>query len=134
MDLIAFKWWRCRGGFRLERKRDNFTLTSIGDQFDECEPLQIPNLFAKFADADASPEGARGFCNKYGALGGGRPDLAPGGKPTKVGFLGRDFLARQWELRTAVALFNAGDRSKLTGYWNRLDGAALVRANLREGP
>jgi hypothetical protein len=101
MKIVDFQWWRCLDGYRLDQTderfiltpqgrrpmrrtnddvdRKSFSLTSASGRFEQYRPLEIESLFAIFADTPASPRGMQDFCNRFGLLGEGRPDLAPFG-------------------------------------------------------
>jgi hypothetical protein len=104
--------------------------------FDKYRPLEIENLFSRFAeDTPVSAQGMHAFCNKFGLLGGGRRDLAPmRGRRLSESALGSDLLREHWRIRSALSRFRKSDPSELVGYWNSAHGVGLVRAELRVDP
>jgi hypothetical protein len=136
MDMVDFQWRKCVAGYRLEpTKRGDFALSSASDWFETTHPLKIETLFAIFAKTPATPEGIKTFCDNYGLLGGGRPDIAPPrGTTTYEGALVSSFLQEHRRFRRAFDLFEKGDNSVLAKRWNSMDGAPLIRTELRVGP
>jgi hypothetical protein len=136
MKLVDFEWQRCRDGYRLETKGDDFWLASKSDRFDSYRPLEIETLFSIFAeDTAASAIGMHAFCNKFGLLGGSRRDLAPmRGTRKSEGVAGSVVLREHRRIQSALFLFHQGNHSKLVRYWNSAHGVGLVRTELRAGP
>src|ERR1700677_1223560 len=132
MKLIDFEWRRCRDGYRLETKGDDFVLISKSDRLDHYRPMEIQNLFSIFAEETvASPKGMHAFCNAFGLLGGGRRDLAPlRGKQLFESVFGRHLLENHGMIRSALNLFRKGDPTDLVRYWNSADGVGLARTEL----
>jgi len=89
----------------------NFGLESASDRFEDYEPLKISRLFAIFAEETPSTaEGMQAFCNKFGLLGGGRPDLALSrGKPTYEAVVLDLLLEQHREFRRAVEFYRQND-------------------------
>lgn len=135
MDMVDFQWRRCVAGYRLEpTPRGDFALSSASDWFETTHPLKIETLFAIFAKTPATPDGIKTFCDNYGLLGGGRPDIAPPrGTPTSEGAVVSPLLHEHRRFRRAFDLFEKGDNSALTKRWNSMDGAPLIRTELRVG-
>lgn len=157
MDLVDFKWWRCIDGYRLKQTKPalwtprgrieidreervslgnepvRLGLESASDRFEQYEPFKISGLFTIFAeDTPATPEGMQAFCNKFGLLGGGRPDLASvKGKPKNVSVVVDDLLALHREFRRAVDLYRHGDLAGVANYWNSTHWPASIRTGLR---
>jgi hypothetical protein len=156
MKIVDFQWWRCLDGYRLDQTderfiltpqgrrpmrrtnddvdRKSFSLTSASGRFEQYRPLEIESLFAIFADTPASPRGMQDFCNRFGLLGEGRPDLAPFGKRTSESALVDDELRHHRRLRTMLHHFQRDDLSELARYWNWSEVSPLIRTELRPGP
>jgi hypothetical protein len=135
VELVDFRWWVCRDGYDLEQKgRRNF-LTSASDQFEGRRSLQLPNLFSIFADGTpATAKGMQEFCSRYGVPYGGRPDMAPSGRPLRVSVDVDELLNHQRRFRRAVNLLRKGDVSELAKLWNSSHGSGVIRTELRVGP
>lgn len=129
IDLIEFEWWRCLDGYRLIRSG----LESASDRFERYRPLDTPALFALFANSSHTPDGMLQFCNQFGLLGGGRPDITrPNGKPTFEAVIVDELLRHHAYMRGALNLFEKGDVSRLVKAWNEtVQALALVRLELR---
>jgi len=114
----------------------NFGLESASDRFEDYEPLKISRLFAIFAEETPSTaEGMQAFCNKFGLLGGGRPDLAPSrGKPTSEAVVVDVLLEEHREFQRAVQLYRQGDLEGAAKYWNSRHWPATFRTELRVAP
>ena len=136
MNMVDFQWRKCVAGYRLEpTAHGDFALSSASDWFETTHPLKIETLFAIFAKTPATPEGMKTFCDNYGLLGGGRPDIAPSRSTGTYEFaLVSPFLHEQRRFRRAFDLFEKGDNSALVKPWNSMDGAPLIRTELRVGP
>jgi hypothetical protein len=132
MDMIEFEWCRCLDGYRIDRSG----LRSASERFERYRPLETPALFAKFADAPHNAEGLLKFCNQFGLLGGGRPDIALGqGKPGPQWEHEEELLRHHAKMRGALYLFEKGDSSQLIKRWNKeQQSLALIRAELRTDP
>jgi hypothetical protein len=136
MNMVDFQWRKCVAGYRLEpTAHGDFALSSASDWFETTHPLKIETLFAIFAKTPATPEGMKTFCDNHGLLGGGRPDIAPSRSTGTYEFaLVSPFLHEQRRFRRAFDLFEKGDNSALVKPWNSMDGAPLIRTELRVGP
>ena len=154
--IIDFQWWRCLDGYRLDQTderfiltpqgrrpmrrtnddddRKSFSLTSASDRFEQYRPLEIESLFAIFADTPAIPRGMQDLCNRFGLLGGSRPDLPPLGKPTFQSVGVDDELRHHRTLRRALHHFQTGELSELARYWNSSEVSPLIRAELSGRP
>jgi hypothetical protein len=129
-EAVDFLWWRCLNGYRLSAGG----LESVGKQFEQYRPLEDLALFVKFArDTPASPQGMLQFCNRYGLVGGRRPDIpSSSGRPTSESLMLDVLLQHHAELRGAYNLFERkNDASKLLDYWNS-KGRGLLRVELRQ--
>jgi hypothetical protein len=115
MKMVDFPWRRCLDGYRLDDERNR--LSSASDRFEQYRPLEIPGLFAIFAeDTPASAKGMLGFCDGFGLPGGGRPDMATTATPTQQRV--DDLLGDQREMRRALSLLQRGNASELSRGWN----------------
>ena len=128
-DLIDFVWWRCLDGYRLVRSG----LHSASERFEHYRPLDTPALFAIFGGSPHTADGMLQFCNQFGLLVGGRPDLARLlGKPTKQAVIVDEILRHHRAMRRALDLFKRSNPSRLVKTWNEAGQAlALVHVELR---
>jgi len=131
LHLVEFEWWRCLDGYRLHRSG----LESASDRFERYRPLETPALFAIFADAPHTADGMLQFCNQFGLLGGGRPDVPwPRAKPSKESVLVDALLMHHRAMRGALDTLKRINPSRLVKAWNEaIQALALVSAELRTG-
>jgi hypothetical protein len=135
MELIDFEWQRCLDGYRVVRSH----VESASKRFERNRPLETPALFAKFAkDTSASAEGMLEFCNQFGLLGGGRPDIprhirGSNSLTTYESARLDDLLLHHATMRRAFYLFERGNASELIRRCNA-DGLAGARIEFRQGP
>jgi hypothetical protein len=95
----------------------------------------LPNPFSIFADdTPATARGMKDFCSRYGVPYGGRPDMAPFGRPSRVSVDVDELLNHQRKFRRAVSLLRKGDVSELAKLWNSSHGSGVIRSELRVGP
>jgi hypothetical protein len=133
---LEWEWQKCRQ-YELRNNRNCSSIGAKSQQFDTYRPLKVPALFAKFADATASPVGMLDFCKKFGLpTGEGVNFLAPGQKVVikKVSVAVDVLLAHQTRMRRAVRAFEAGDPSELVKQCNGIDPFISARIQLSPDP
>lgn len=131
MEKIDFEWSRCLDGYRLRRSG----IESASARFGRYRPLETPALFAEFAkDTPASADGMLEFCNRYGLLGGGRPDIPRHpGAPIFESVALDVLLNHHAAMRRALNLFERGNKAELIRRCNA-DGLAGARIELHQDP
>jgi hypothetical protein len=135
-QMIELQLWRCIDGYRLFCCRAG--MRSASARFEQYRPLETPDLFATFADMPHTEEGMLKFCNRFGLLRGGRPDIPRSrNKPTKESESVKEQLRHHAAIQYALSLFEKGHVSQLAKQWNEagggwMRGAALMRIELRD--
>jgi len=151
MNLIAFECSKCRDGYRIvtygrrskggARKLPNRPLPTYlvpaTDQFYLYSPLDVPAVFARFAEAPANAEGMRQFADNFGLPGSG-----PGAIEHRHSI--SSLLENQAVMRRALGALEKGDKQELikllheghtrAGPFDIPGQSGLARLELRLGP
>jgi hypothetical protein len=137
-NAIDFEWTWCTDGYELFAKTANGRPVGIvakSPHFRHYSPMENRELFVRFIDCPANPDGMLSFCNRFGIpMGKGVANIPWRGK--RVHEVSLDtLLSERKAMKRTFRLFKIGNRLNLINFWNANDSPlALLRAHLREEP
>jgi hypothetical protein len=127
VNAIVFEWGRCIDEYQLTA--DGLSIEAVSERFETYRPTEFRVLFQTFIDTPASPQGALGFVNKFGGLGG------LGGGINYANEIVDGFFESQQQLKRASQLAKTADWIGLVDYYNGSQSkSGRVRSQLRHQP